>query len=452
MDLDLSPVLTLPPAYWVAMIAHVLLSIEALVRLRESWSVPALMVYFTVFGWYMLEPINSPDTMVFGDDELTTAYLAVFFFVAAFRALVTVLTDVFANKKVMEGTALTAEAIPAERLFLLVAGLWIILLIYGTARMDWDLFGTLFPLDSRAGNTMWQRSAGADAGAFSFVVSSASYLYTLALAIFGMLLPLLKRPLFKALCVAAILISWPYIFLQGSRNLTLAVFVPMVFSFLFFTKAKMWIKGLGLLASAVFVDWAMREIISFRNYGFNYNGDVEKVGHLGLNMASELVYCTSFIKAGVVDLAWGKNSLAELANIVPRVLWANKPLIGIDYAIARGFAGGNADIGVTATIATGMIGQGVLEFGTVLGPVYAALQIAIWAGWLARLREQKTITRACLFLVGMGLTFNLGRGVTLLVLWPMDFAYVFVLLLERYHGSRAKKPDQTPETFAIGAP
>ncbi|MDO7840928.1 hypothetical protein [Sphingomonas immobilis] len=439
MDLDFATIYALPAAYWLSMMALMLLSAEALFRLRDSWSLPALMVYFTVFGWYMMEPINSPETMAFGDEELSTAYLTVFFFLAAFRGLVTVLAKMFAAKKDVQG--LSVDAIPAEKLFLVIGGLWLVLLSFGTWRMDGNLFATLLPLDSRAGVSMWQRAAGADAGSLGFLVSMAAYLYTLVLAMFGMLLPLMKRPLFRVLCVVAILISWPYIFLQGSRNLTLAVFVPMVFSFVFFTKAKMWIKGSSLLAAALFVNWALKEIITFRNYGFNYSGDIEQEKHLGLNMASELIYCTTFVKTGVVSLAWGMNTMAELANVVPRALWVNKPLIGIDYAIARGFAGGASDTGVFATISTGMIGQGVLEFGNILGPLYSALLMAIWAAWLARLREQKSLTRTCLFLVGMGLTFNLGRNITLLVLWPMVFGFMLVLGLEFYfrHRTAASK-------------
>ena len=33
-------------------------------------------------------------------------------------------------------------------------------------------------------------------------------------------------------------------------------------------------------------------------------------------------------------------------------------------------------------------------------------------------------------MLGVGLTFNLGRDITLLVLWPVVFAYFFVRLTE----------------------
>ena len=41
-----------------------------------------------------------------------------------------------------------------------------------------------------------------------------------------------------------------------------------------------------------------------------------------------------------------------------------------------------------------------------------------------------------LFMLGVGLTFNLGRDITLLVLWPVIFAYCFVRLTELWATSR----------------
>jgi hypothetical protein len=65
---------------------------------------------------------------------------------------------------------------------------------------------------------------------------------------------------------------------------------------------------------------------------------------------------------------------AELVNPIPRGLWKDKPEIGIDYAIARGqlWAGQAAgQAGVGATISTGMIGQGVVNFGPFFGVLAA---------------------------------------------------------------------------------
>ena len=83
---------------------------------------------------------------------------------------------------------------------------------------------------------------------------------------------------------------------------------------------------------------------------------------------------------------WGNRYFAELVNPIPRFFWPGKPLIGIDYAIARGQGGGDAeDAGVHATISTGMIGQGVVNFGRFIGPAFAALLMSFWVVILARL-------------------------------------------------------------------
>ena len=78
-----------------------------------------------------------------------------------------------------------------------------------------------------------------------------------------------------------------------------------------------------------------------------------------------------------------------------------------------------------------MIGGGVLNFGQFFGPVAAGILMALWSGLLIRWWEQrKSLLRLVLFMLGAGLTFNLGRDISLLVLWPVVFAYCFVRLIE----------------------
>lgn len=435
MDLDLSTLLDLPGGFWLATLTLLGLVAEAVVRIREKWAVPALMVYLTVFGWYTMEPIESPETMAFSDEAISGAFFSVFIFLASFRFLCSLMSSVMAPRQRRE---IDYNELPADRVFAITAMLWFGLLLIGIWRMEGDVLATLLPLKAREGATMWQRAAGAAAGRFGFAVSIAGYVYVLTLALFGMLLPLLKTRRLQFFCVTLIIISWPYAFLQGSRNITLAVFVPMVFSFVFFSRAKLLPKIAIVLSSGLFIEWALRQIITYRNVGFDYTGEVQQQSHLGLNMASELVYCVEFINTGVMEEKWGVGLLTEFSNFVPRFMWPDKPLLGIDYAIARGFSGSASDIGVNATIATGIIGQGVLDFGPLLGPIVMAAIIALWTGFLARLQAQGTVPRVCLFLVGMGLTFNLGRGFSMLVLWPMIFAYVIVVLLERYGRKRTK--------------
>ena len=327
-----------PVSYWLAAIVLGSFAIEAGIRIREKWSVPALMVYLTVFGWYMVEPIISSEMRDFTSEAISGGYICVLIFVCAFRLFCTPIAKAMAPR---ESMAINARDIPVETVLIVTTVIWLVLLAYGTARMDGDLFAALFPVEARSGNSMWLRAAGADAGKLGFVVSVAGYMYTLVLSLFGMVLPILKRRSYQILCILLILISWPYAFLQGSRNIALAVFIPMVFSFVFFSKIRLFIKALIAICAAFFLEWSMRQIIAYRNFGFDYSGEIENNGHSGLNMATELIYCRSFVENEVLQKTYGSHILADMLNFIPRVIWTDKPLLGIDYAIARGYGGGH---------------------------------------------------------------------------------------------------------------
>lgn len=436
---DLGIIWSLPDGYWLALAVLAALVFEAGLRWREKWAAPALMIYATVLGWYMLEPIESVDMMnTFSADEISTSFVAVMIFLIAFRFMATLFYSMITPKKISK---IESDNLPADGILKYIIFFWIILLSIGVFRLNGDIVAALFPVEARNGNSMWLRAAGADAGSLGFAVSLAGYFYILVLAAFGMLMPLLKKRRMQIICIIVILISWPYAFLQGSRNVTLAVFVPMIFSYLIFSKISITWKAVLLVSSSIFIERVMRLIVTFRDFGFDTVQDLQDKGHAGLNMASELTYCIGFIRTGILNQTFGVGILQELGNIIPRAIWADKPLIGVDYAIARGFSGGSGDIGVVATISTGMIGQGVLEFGFIFGPIFSAALMGLWCAFLARLWAQGTILRACLFLFGIGLTFNLGRNITMFVLWPMALAYILVIIAEYFSRHRAARPD-----------
>jgi hypothetical protein len=133
-------------------------------------------------------------------------------------------------------------------------------------------------------------------------------------------------------------------------------------------------------------------------------------------------------------------------------------MIGIDYAKWRGFESEhdeNGELGVNTTVSTGMIGGGVLNFGQIFGPLAAGMLMALWIGLLIRWWEQRrSLLRLVLFMLGAGLTFNLGRDITLLVLWPAIFAYFFVRLAEVWASRRPRGlpqmgPVVTPEAVPM---
>ena len=75
-------------------------------------------------------------------------------------------------------------------------------------------------------------------------------------------------------------------------------------------------------------------------------------------MFEELCWVSTFIDNGQYKINWGQRYFRELVDPIPRGLWHGKPLIGLDYAIARGHGDANdTQGGVNTTIATGFIGQ-----------------------------------------------------------------------------------------------
>ena len=166
----------------------------------------------------------------------------------------------------------------------------------------------------------------------------------------------------------------------------------------------------------------------------------------GLNMIQELCFVNAYLETGGTSPAYGARYLNELLNFIPRVIWPSKPMIGIDYAKWRGFESEhdeNDELGVNTTVSSGMIGGGVLNFGQIFGPVAAGILMALWTGLLIRWWEQrKSLLRLVLFMLGVGLTFNLGRDISMLVLWPVIFAYFFVRLAEMWATRRFQQLPQ----------
>jgi hypothetical protein len=85
-----------------------------------------------------------------------------------------------------------------------------------------------------------------------------------------------------------------------------------------------------------------------------------------------------------------------------------------------------------------MIGQGVVNFGRFLGPVAAALLMALWVAILARQDLMShDIAHLLLYAIGLVLTFNMGRDITLLVIYPFIFGWALLKIFdsgrEKFH-------------------
>jgi hypothetical protein len=227
--------------------------------------------------------------------------------------------------------------------------------------------------------------------------------------------------------------------------------MPFILTYLFYGRHLPILKLAILAIAFFFLNEGFKFLLEFRATGFRevlagedpYELMDEDVRQRGLNMIQELCFVNAYLDSGDSSPAYGTRYLNELLNFIPRAIWPSKPLLGIDYAKWRGFESDDNELGVNTTVASGMIGGGVLNFGQVFGPVAAGILMALWTGLLIRWWEQRqSLLRLVLFMLGAGLTFNLGRDITLLVLWPVVFAYFFVRLTEIWARKRVRQVPQ----------
>jgi hypothetical protein len=239
--------------YTLAISLLSILFVEALIKKDIIWKIPSILIYITVAVWYLTETVYTPENLTkFSSKILENCYLQIILFLGGFRFFVPQLSKTIVLRNSLSHQAkVLATSIEPARLLTYLSAVWLVLLMYGISRMNGDIFGALFPINSRAGGHMWGRAAGAAAGAGGFLVSSASYIYILVCSFFGILLLLQTRHSVRLINLVLILISWPYFILMGSRNLFLAVALPSVFSYTLTSKHKWWIKI--IILGAIFI-------------------------------------------------------------------------------------------------------------------------------------------------------------------------------------------------------
>jgi hypothetical protein len=424
--------------FYLAAVVLLVLTVESCVKLlkRNSFSV-TLLVYVTVFAWYFVDPFLNPEQYDYLPSFLLgQSYGQVLLFLIAFRVLVPVAARWIVRRRSIG--VFDTERFGPEQILIAAGGIWLLLFVIGIARLNGDVIGAVFPVDSRAGVTMWGRDAIATS-ASGFLIASAAYLFNAVTAFLGVLVFFQRSIFWRLLAGAMFAITLPYFFFEGARSHFLAAILPFLITYLFYGRQPLIIKLAVLAVAFVCLDQGFRFVTEFRGTGFREVLAAENPYQLvdkdlqptGLNMIQELCFENAYLGSGAAPPAYGGRYLNELLNFIPRVIWPSKPLIGIDYAKWRGFESPDSELGVNTTVSTGMIGGGVMNFGQILGPMAAAMIMAVWAGLLIRWWEQrKSLLRLVLFMLGAALTFNLGRDISLLVLWPVIFAYFFVRLAE----------------------
>lgn len=435
--------------FYLAALVLVVLTAESCIKLlnRDSFGITA-GVYLTVFGWYFVDPFINPEQYDYlPSSSLDQSYGQVVLFLIAFR----VFTPVITRWIIRRPSSGIFNARPGPKEILIATGaIWFLLFLIGIYRMNGDVMSSVLPMDGRFGPTMWGRG-GMDSSATAFLVTFGGYLFMAATAFLGVMVFFQRTIAWQLFAGAMFAITLPYFFLGGARSHFLVVVMPFILTYLFYGRHLLILK-LAILVVAFFcLSAGFKFMLEFRLGGFRelltsenpHELMDEDVRHTGLNMIEELCFVNSYLETGGASPAYGTRYLNELLNFVPRAIWPSKPLLGIDYAKWRGFESDDDGLGVNTTISSGMIGGGVLNFGQTFGPIAAAMLMAIWAGLLIRWWEQRrSLLRLVLFMLGVGLTFNLGRDITLLVLWPVVFAYFFIRLTEIWATKRVR---QTPQ-------
>jgi len=442
--------------FYLAAVLLLVLTVESCVKLLNgnSFSV-TLLVYVTVFAWYFVDPFINPEQYDYLPPFLIgQSYTQVLLFLIGFRIFTPVAVRWIVRRQ-SPGVFATQRVTP-EQILIATGAIWLSLFAIGIYRMGGDVVGAVFPIDSRAGATMWGREA-VSSSASGFLIASGAYLFSAITAFLGVLVFFQRSTFWRVLAGAMFAITLPYFFFEGARSHFLAAVLPFIITYLFYARQPLVLKLAVLAVAFVGLDQGFKFVTAFRGTGFRevlaaenpYELVNEDMRQTGLNMIQELCFANAYLDLGAGSPAYGGRYLNDLLNVVPRAIWPSKPLIGIDYAKWRGFESPDSELGVVATVSTGMIGGGVLNFGQVFGPVAAGILMALWTGLLVRWWEQRqSLLRLVLFMLGAGLTFNLGRDVSLLVLWPVIFAYVFVRLIETF---AAKRSRQLPQLATVAA-
>jgi len=464
-----------PFSFWLAVAALLVLAIMSWNQRESSLRVPMLMVLLTVAAWYVGDVLYNDygaylDEM--GGAALAAAWWEVLWFLIAFGVFAPWVHRSFNRKYLGKPSNLLSlvyyGGVESNRFqdqldmicrFLIV--IWVALTAVALVRVDFDFLGLFMPYFGEKADP-WAR--GRLGSGYDSLLAAAGYFQVALSAAFGVLAALSFRSFtFSASLVISLLMLPGYIF-DRTRSVILATLLPGFFAFVLLRVRAGFVVRVAILALGFFaVEGWFKFVIETR--GLNtiaaaYRQGVhvgetgqESVKHFGLNMLEELGLINSYLTTGSYHPSWGENYFAELVNPIPRVIWKGKPMIGIDYAIARGQKLDDAaegEAGVGATISTGMIGQGVVNFGRILGPVAAALLMSIWTAILAR---QDLLAaepgRLFLYAIGLVLTFNMGRDITLLVVYPFCFGYL-LLLAAKYWSQPGASPKRGMSRLTTG--
>lgn len=442
----------MPLPFYLTIVALIGFGWVAFAARRVGWGLPACLVYATVGVWYVGDALyNDYDgyVLTIGAESLESAWWQTLWFVMAFGMLAPLAHSSINRRGGRSHVMLFFEtdrlSRPGVQRQLDVLGkallmAWLILMGIGLLRVKGDVLGLFAPYLGRKVDP-WGR--GQIGGGFSAFISLASYFQIFLAAAFGVLAALARNPGTRNMAIIVCLLTFPIYIFDRTRNTMLATMMPGVLAFVLLRlRVGLVTKGLVLGCFFLVVNFWFSTVMASRS-GMSFDIDqalagegAEEARHEGLNMFEELAWVNYFMETGEYVPNNGQRYFAELVNPVPRAIWKNKPMIGLDYAVARGQAVVGDSGEVTATISTGMIGQGVVNFGRFFGPLAAAALMSLWVALLARQDLLGSNPgRLLLYVSGLILTFNMGRDITLLVLYPFLFGLGLFLAWQHWQAS-----------------
>lgn len=437
-----------PLPFYLSATAVLLLFIKGWQFRMEGWGIPLIVVTATAGAWYLMDPIYNDYTQYVrevGEQQLINAFWEVLIFFVSLGVVTPAINrKLNANLIGRESQVIRMmrnkeiekphfqDQITRLSLSLFIA--WVFLMLIALTRIDFSIGGLFFPYLYEAADP-WMR--GRIGGGFDAIIALAGYFQIMLTALLGVTFALSLRTSSLLISGISFFLATPFFLFGRTRNSMIAVLLPGLMALVTLRiRSGMVVRLAVLIGSFLALEGWMKFVIDNRDRGSisqamksggAQDAELKERKHLGFNMFEELGFINYFIDNGAYKVNWGTRYFAELVNPIPRVIWPGKPLIGIDYAIARGMAYGNQDAasgGVAASISTGMIGQGVVNFGRILGPIAAALLMAIWVAVLARQDLMgKDIGHLLLYAIGLVLTFNMGRDITLLVIYPFIFGW-----------------------------
>ena len=443
----------MPVSFWVVILLLAWGGMMGWHRMKDGTGLPLLAVLGTVAAWYVGDAFYNDyphnHARLFTPEILSSAWWQVAWFILVLFMLVPVLHDWINRGLRARGSGVLAlfkhgmdqPAIQRQikRVFAGCAAVWLFLLLVALLVLKDQVIYYVFPFLGYQAVPWEHGQIGAGFDCFSIL---AVYLQLLSATMFGVVLAVATDRKIRMQALVLCIAAWPFFIFSRTRNQLLALVIPAILCWVFLKlRGGMWKKAAVLLVFFLAINVWMKFIIAnrshttitaaFQEQGLNLSAQ-KKVHNEGLNMYEELCWISTFIENGHYRVNWGQRYFAELVNPIPRGLWHNKPLIGLDYAIARGHHITGPNGTVDTTISTGMIGQGVVNFGRILGPAAAALLMSLWVVWLARYDLQvQEFGRLPMYALGLILTFNLGRDITLITLYPFVFGAGLIWWIER---------------------